>query len=281
MAAAAGTALAAVSIFFYYSGLNSYDDIVSAADPALVLFPRLLFIGCAMLAGRRKVPFEDSVRIKSAFAELSDKGDGQFLYYTVFASGLSLFMIITSVGCLLSALAGRVELLAFVFVLSFMPWAYMFVGVRNRIKEKNDGLLADLPSVLSKLTLLISAGIVLRDAWDMTAASSERPLFRIMAETSQKMKNGMSEENAFYWFSKRAGIKEARQLANVLSQNLKKGGNGLAVSLRLLSGEAWAEKKQRAVILGKKAESKLLIPLMIMFAGIIMMIIVPLFAEMG
>ena len=99
-----------------------------------------------------------------------------------------------------------------------------------------------------------------------------------MREASLRMKNGMSEEDALYRFSQRCGIREARQLASVITQNLKKGSGELSTSLRYLGGECWAEKKNRAVVEGKKAEGRLLVPLMMMFIGILLIIIVPLFS---
>ena len=46
-----------------------------------------------------------------------------------------------------------------------------------------------------------------------------------------------------------------------------------------MNDECWAEKKHRAVVKGKTAESKLMIPLMMMFIGVLIMIVVPLFTN--
>lgn len=66
----------------------------------------------------------------------------------------------------------------------------------------------------------------------------------------------------------------------ILSQNIQKGGSELTMSLRYMNEESWEEKKQRAKRKGETAGTKLMIPLMIMFVGILFMIIVPIFSNM-
>jgi len=273
--AALGSISALVYLCFFIAGLGKYDDIRDAA-PGVILFPGIIFPGCAMLAGLSRLPFEDSVRVRELFGAVSGRENATFIYYCFISSGASVSGLTLPAGLLAAALFRKTELIPLVSILPVIPWLYMLVGIKNKIVERNSEILTELPCAISKLTLLISAGILLRDAWEMTSKSSNGPLYNAMKEATDKMKNGMPEEDAFFYFSERTGIKEARQLASVLTQNLKKGGNGLAVSLRILNGEVWAEKKQRAVIEGKKAESKLLIPLMIMFIGILIMIMVPL-----
>ena len=47
-----------------------------------------------------------------------------------------------------------------------------------------------------------------------------------------------------------------------------------------MNEESWEEKKHRAKRKGETAGTKLMIPLMIMFVGILFMIIVPIFSNM-
>ena len=47
------------------------------------------------------------------------------------------------------------------------------------------------------------------------------------------------------------------------------------------SSEVWNERKQSIKRQGEKASSKLLIPMLLMFAGILIMVIVPIFSNLG
>ena len=55
----------------------------------------------------------------------------------------------------------------------------------------------------------------------------------------------------------------------------------MTLFLQDYSREAWNVKKQRALQKGQAASSKLMIPIAMIFVGILLMIIVPLFANMG
>ena len=60
-------------------------------------------------------------------------------------------------------------------------------------------------------------------------------------------------------------------------QNIQKGGPDFALQLRDMNNESWEEKRHLAKRKGELAGSKLLIPTLIMFVGILIMIIVPIF----
>ena len=51
--------------------------------------------------------------------------------------------------------------------------------------------------------------------------------------------------------------------------------------LQQQSKEVWAAKKQDIKRQGEKAASKLLIPVLIMFIGILIMILIPIFTNIG
>lgn len=51
--------------------------------------------------------------------------------------------------------------------------------------------------------------------------------------------------------------------------------------LRKQSSEVWESRKHQVRQLGAKASSKLLFPICIMFIGILIMIMVPIFANLG
>ena len=157
---------------------------------------------------------------------------------------------------------------------------YLDIQVNSAVEKKRDEILMDYPSVLSKLTLLVNAGMVVREAWNKVAYTSDRAIYREMQTASEEMKNGVSDIDALYNFSQRCAVKEIRKFSSILSQNIQKGGSELAASLKYMNDESWEEKKNTAKRLGELAGQKLMIPLMIMFVGILLMVIIPIFVNM-
>ena len=157
---------------------------------------------------------------------------------------------------------------------------YLDIEVSSAVERKHDEILSDYPEILSKLTLLVNAGMVIREAWTKVAYTCDRAMYKEMQLTSEEMNNGVSELDALHNFAQRCSVKEIRKFTSILSQNIQKGGSELTMSLRYRNEESWEEKKQRAKRKGETAGTKLMIPLMIMFVGILFMIIVPIFSNM-
>ena len=95
------------------------------------------------------------------------------------------------------------------------------------------------------------------------------------------MQNGVSDIDAVYNFGVRCIIPEVKKFASTIVQGMTKGNSELAAMLQEQSKEAWQIKKQLVRREGEKASSKLLLPLCIMFIGILIMILVPIFANIG
>ena len=139
----------------------------------------------------------------------------------------------------------------------------------------------DLPQALSKLTLLINSGMVVRDAWKRTAITGTRQLYIEMQQTSLEIENGVMEIEAYRNFAERCGVKEVKKFSTSIIQNLKKGNEELAMFLNDLSDEMWEMKKNEVKQKGEKANSKLLLPVFLIFIGILILVLVPMMNGMG
>ena len=65
-----------------------------------------------------------------------------------------------------------------------------------------------------------------------------------------------------------------------MSQNLRKGMKGLTQMLKLESIQAFEERKARAKKLGEEAGTKLLFPMFLMLAVVLIIVIVPAFMSL-
>ena len=95
------------------------------------------------------------------------------------------------------------------------------------------------------------------------------------------MNNGVAEVDAIYGFGMRCMLPEIKKFSSTIIQGLTKGNSELAAMLQDQSKEVWQMKKQLVRREGEKAASKLLIPICIMFVGILIMILVPIFTNIG
>lgn len=175
---------------------------------------------------------------------------------------------------------GLVGLIAGLF---FAGIAYYYFGTvtANKILKRSEEMLSDFSEVISKLALLTNAGMILREAWEEIAYTGDTSLYIEMQKTVDEMNNGIAEVDAVYNFGKRCIIPEIKKFASTIVQGIVKGNSELTIMLMEQSKEVWAAKKQNVRRQGEKAASKLLIPICIMFAGILIMILVPIFANLG
>ena len=123
--------------------------------------------------------------------------------------------------------------------------------------------------------LLINAGMPLREAIESVAARGESVFFEEIRLLLEDMKNGVPDYEALQKFADRCGISEVRKFSSIMIQNMKKGSSELAYALMDLSSEVWRMRVNSVREEGEKASAKLLIPIFMIFGGILMMVAVP------
>ena len=107
------------------------------------------------------------------------------------------------------------------------------------------------------------------------AGKKDRPLYDELSVVLMEIKAGKSEIKAYEEFAKKCRVPEITKFTSVIIQNLKKGNSELVSILRLQSVECWEMRKSVAKKLGEEASTKLLFPMMIMFAAILLIVITP------
>lgn len=153
--------------------------------------------------------------------------------------------------------------------------------IEHQIKERNRQLMLDYSEVVSKIMLLSRAGMSMRQAWDQTIKSSgsksSHYVYREMKMALAKINGGIPEGIAYEQFGKRCGVHCYIRLANILSQNLKRGTNDLYRALENEMGNALQERKNSALRKGEEAGTKLLVPMVIMLVLGLSLIVIPAF----
>lgn len=142
----------------------------------------------------------------------------------------------------------------------------------------------DYPAIVTKLVLLLSAGMSLRKAFfrirkdyrqALAAGAGPRAGYEELVLMTQEMERGISEVQAYENLGKRARCSSYRTFSTLLVQNLMKGGADMAKILEREADEAFEERKKRARVLGEEAGTKLLLPMLMMLGVVMAVLMVP------
>ena len=179
-------------------------------------------------------------------------------------------------------------------------------------KKRIERLQIEYPEIVSKLTLLIGAGMPVKKAFlkiveDYETAQKEKrvafeagngkrkrkrllkqerkaeeayvcfPAYEEMRTAKIEMDTGVAEAEAYERFGRRCKEQAFVRLGALLSQNLKKGTKGMNDLLRMEVTQAFEERKAKAKRQGEEAGTKLLLPMFLMLIEVLVVVIVPAF----
>lgn len=206
-------------------------------------------------------------------------------YMRVFyAQKISICYLIFAIGCAISSLAegtDKLVLLALVVVVCGALFYYFTKMPADSIKKRSERFMDEFPNAVSTIALLVNSGMILREAWREVAMSNDSELYLEMRKVNEEMENGVAEIDALYNFAARCVTPDIKKFTSFIVQGLEKGSKDLANALRMQTDELWQTKKQNTIKRGELASSKLMIPLMIMFVGILIMVMGPIITNLG
>lgn len=261
----------------YQNSFNRYIDSLSSDDYNL---PELFFIGMGFihLTHYNLHSRKGRARIKE-ISEIKGRRYAEYYYYIIKSATFTYILTLLPIAVILSAMSNEPVMLVLGIAVVLLLVRYLEKDINDKLEERREELLLDLPQVLSKMSLLINSGMVLREAWVKVSQTGERALYQEMRVASQEMANGASDLEAFRNFADRCSVKSIRKVTSTLIQNLQKGNQELAYFLDDMSREMWEEKKNIVRQKGETAGTKLLIPIAMIFMGIMILIIVPIFGN--
>ena len=222
---------------------------------------------------KAKIQIEEAVRKKEGESRTSKKlklpdkiFNKRAVYYRKMNSrGLVLVMMALLIGVLLYALE-----------------------IQNKEKQKEQRkqqMILDYPEIVNKMTLFLGAGMTAKRAWRKVVEDygrqkeiwGERYAYEEMKRVCHEMERGVAESESYENFGRRCNIQAYLRFGALLSQNLRKGTRGMTQVLKAESIQAFEERKARAKRLGEEAGTKLLLPMFLMLAIVLVIVIVPAF----
>ena len=156
-------------------------------------------------------------------------------------------------------------------------------GLRQQ-KQRIEELQYDYSELISKLTLLLGAGMTIRKAWEKMvsdyvkrkeAGGEIKAVYEEMYITDCNINAGISEYAAYEEFGHRCNTREYLKLASLLQTNLKRGTNRLRELLYQESYDAFEQRKNLAKQKGEEATTKLLIPMIMMLVVVMVIVMIP------
>lgn len=221
------------------------------------------------------------VRLRTLMEVIFTRHYAEFYLRTIRAQQVSIGLTIAVAAFGIYGVTGSIEMLVMLLIVSALAVFYSVDRVKTLVRRRNDELLRDFCDVVSMLALLTNASMILREAWHQASLAGDSVIYQEMRRSVERIDNGVSDSEAIMEFGTRAMLPEVKKFTSLLTQAMHRGGAELPAMLTAQSTEAWHLKKQIVQRQSNKAGAKLLMPMMLMFAGILILVIVPMFVGMG
>ncbi|MCM1120916.1 MAG: type II secretion system F family protein [bacterium] len=167
-----------------------------------------------------------------------------------------------------------------------MPMAVGFVGptlygyvpydnLQSKAAKRQEEIDRGFPNAISKIALLVTAGMNITRAIEETANSDNSLIYRELRLTVKEMNQAATVQGAFTRLQCRCNNKYLDKMITIVTKSYVAGNANLADDLRAINDECWLDKKHNARRMGEQIQNKLFIPTMLMFVGILVVIVVP------
>lgn len=268
-------------LFFFFKG-NQYASLFETLPEKEYPLKEIYGVGYAVMETLRyKYKSKKDRKLRQEIDILYGHKYAEFYLRVIYAQKVTLAFTVFVISFIVYGLVGDVAVLLVMWMFAGLAYYYYGTLTKKRILARSDELLRDFAEVISKLALLTNAGMILHEAWEEVAYAGNSVLYQEMQKSVEDMRNGTSELDAYHAFGMRCIIPEIKKFTSTIMQGVTKGNRELSSMLQHQSKEVWEAKQQHTRRQGEKAASKLLIPICIMFVGILVMVLVPIFANLG
>lgn len=269
----------AIWLLFYQRGKKDAKLFLALEDEDFPL-KELYFIGYSICEQFHiKYKTERVRKLRKQIAILYGDNYVDYFIRAIYAQRVTMALTICCLGLPCYCFTdGSIFVFIAIYVTGGIAYYYYGTTLPDKIQKRQDEMLEDFSELVSKLALLVNAGLILHDAWAKVAESGTSQIYMEMRRSVEDMRNGIPEVDAIYTFGQRSMMPEVKKFASTLMQGLTKGAAELSVILTQQSKEVWGTKQQMMRRKGELANNKLLIPMLIVFIGILIMVLVPIFA---
>lgn len=278
---AVGGVFLAVWLLLYVKGMK-HASLFEALEEKEYPLKEIYFVGYeALNAVKYAYRSKSDRRLRKELSVLYGEKYTEYYLRVIHSQQLTFGLTLTVLSFAMYGLAGDPAALAVVLVFAGTAYYYFGTVAREKILKRSEEMMNDFSEVISKLALLTNAGMIFREAWEEVAYTGEGALYLEMQTGVEEMNNGIAEVDMLFRFGSRCVVPEIKKFASTAVQGFTKGSGELSMMLQEQSREVWGMKRQNVRRQGEKASAKLMIPIMIMFMGILVMVLIPIFTNLG
>lgn len=164
------------------------------------------------------------------------------------------------------------------FLGGLLPWLQIQGLQQERQKRIQNGL----PYVIDLLALGLSAGLDFTGSLRQVVDKSSNPDDSLIEELNlilQELSVGKTRKQALLQFAERVGGETAREFVAAVVQ-AEDRGNPLSEVLRIQAQSSRQRRSTRAEEAAAKASVKMLVPMVLLFASIMLLIVTPMFLQL-
>ncbi len=194
--------------------------------------------------------------------------------YTYIGVILALFLGVATMAAG-NAMTGIVLPMAAGFAGSTLFGYIPYDNLQSRAAKRQEEIDQGFPNAISKIALLVTAGMNIVKAIEETAASDSSLMYRELRIAVKEMNQAATVQNAFLRLQNRCNNKYLDKMVTIITKSYVFGNTNLASDLKAINDECWLDKRHNARRMGEKIQNKLFVPTMLMFIGILVVIVVP------
>ncbi len=274
-----------ISFIILLATSSEFDEYITPLDSKEFMLPEVYGVGFKIIK-MFQLGFKnrEAKQTRESAAILYGERYADYYLRVLYAQKISLTYMVFAIVCALSALASETDkllLLGVGVVLCGTLYYYFTLEPRNKVKKRSERFMDEFPNAVSTIALLVNSGMILREAWREVSLSDDSELYMEMRKMNEEIDNGTSEIDALFNFAARCVTPDIKKFTSFIVQGLEKGSKDLANVLKNQTDELWQLKKQNTLRRGELASSKLMIPLVIMFVGVLVMIMGPIMTNLG
>ncbi len=277
--------LSGFSFLLFLVTAGEFKDYIAPLDSKKFMLPEIYGVGFKLL---KIFKFEYKTRganqLRENVAILYGERYADYYMRVFYAQKISICYFVFVIVCALCALASGTDkllLLGLGVVMCGVLYYHFTTQPAKNIKQRSERFMDEFPNAVSTIALLVNSGMILREAWREVSMSNDSELYMEMRKVNEEIDNGVPEIDALYNFAARCVTPDIKKFTSFIVQGLEKGSKDLADALRMQNDELWQIKKQNIIKRGELASSKLMLPLMIMFVGVLIMIMGPIMTNLG
>lgn len=269
-----GTFLAFLFLVKMVQG-RKFDSLVKNLDGGDFPLHQLYGVGLSWSQGLFKLKGKRAIDMRQQAALLYSQKFADYYANMYWAGAITLAHFFLFMTFLLAGLfyAMAPGIIAMGVLMGAYMVFYMMTNMKEKIESRKDECEAQLADVVSSLAILLNSGMVLREAWAMVGNSGEGALYHLIKQANDNIMSGYSEQDAYFEFAKLTNSPDIRKFTSAMVQNMEKGGGELVYYLTTQASELWHYKRQKLLQNGEKAATKLLMPIMLIFVGILIIIL--------